>query len=65
MKRMHKPDDEKRSLVILPRELYGDWLACREPELARTMLAPYPAELMCAEPVQRMTGANGEERGNG
>lgn len=46
MKRMHKPGDEKRSLVILPRELYGDWLACREPELARAMLLLSPVALM-------------------
>lgn len=51
MKRMHKPGDEKRSLVVLPRERYGDWLACREPELARAMLAPFPAELMQAAPA--------------
>ncbi|MGR2662501.1 SOS response-associated peptidase [Chromobacterium haemolyticum] len=48
MRRMHKPGDEKRSLVVLPRERFGDWLACREPELARAMLAPFPAELMTA-----------------
>ncbi|KMN49748.1 hypothetical protein VL04_19980 [Chromobacterium violaceum] len=52
MRRMHKPGDEKRSLVILPRERYGDWLACREPELARAMLAPFPAELMQTAPVK-------------
>ncbi len=52
MRRMHKPGDEKRSLVILPRERYGDWLTCREPELARAMLAPFPAELMQAAPVK-------------
>ncbi|AOZ48859.1 SOS response-associated peptidase [Chromobacterium vaccinii] len=51
MKRMHKLGDEKRSLVILPRERYGDWLACREPELARAMLAPFTAELMQAAPA--------------
>ncbi|WP_254894724.1 SOS response-associated peptidase [Chromobacterium haemolyticum] len=65
MKRMHKPGDEKRSLVIVPPAQYQAWLECAEPELARAMLAPFPAELMCAEPAQRMTGANGEERGNG
>ncbi|UGA38160.1 hypothetical protein JOS77_30535 [Chromobacterium haemolyticum] len=48
MKRMHKPDDEKRSLVIVPPAQYPAWLACTEPELARTFLTPFPAELMIA-----------------
>lgn len=44
MKRMHKPGDEKRSLVILPREIHRDWLECREPEMAREMLCPFRGE---------------------
>ncbi|WP_374419514.1 SOS response-associated peptidase [Chromobacterium sp.] len=57
MRRMHKPGDEKRSLVILPRERYGDWLECREPELARAMLAPFSADLMLVEaaPLRKPT----------
>jgi len=50
MKRFHKPGEEKRSLVIVPRESYDDWLTCRDPEFARSMLVPYPAELMKAWP---------------
>ena len=48
MKRFHKPGEEKRSLVILPNEDLDDWLTCREPELARSFLRPYPAEAMKA-----------------
>lgn len=48
MKRFHKPGDEKRSLVILPNEELDDWLSCRDPELARSFLRPYPAEAMKA-----------------
>jgi len=43
MGRMHKPGDEKRSLVILPREEVGDWLGCTDIEVARSFLRQYPA----------------------
>jgi len=43
MGRMHKPGDEKRSLVILPREDVGDWLGCADTETARSFLRHYPA----------------------
>lgn len=46
MKCMHKPGDEKRSLVIIPPDRYGDWLLCRNPEVARTFLTSFPAEKM-------------------
>lgn len=48
MRRMHKPGDEKRSLVIVPETEYELWLTCRNPEIARTFLRPYPAEGMTA-----------------
>jgi len=47
MTRMHKPEDEKRSLVIIPPELYGEWLRCRDPEVAQVFLVNDPAECMC------------------
>ena len=46
MRRMHKPLDEKRSLVILPQEEVGDWLACGDLETARSFLRHYPAAQM-------------------
>ncbi|MBV1776012.1 SOS response-associated peptidase family protein [Burkholderiaceae bacterium DAT-1] len=46
MKRFHKPDDEKRSLVIVPEWEYDDWLGCRNPEVARSFLKLFPAEGM-------------------
>ncbi|WP_434715531.1 SOS response-associated peptidase [Paraburkholderia sp. A3RO-2L] len=49
MNRFHKPGDEKRSVVILPRTTYGDWLACRSSDEARSFLSLYPAEDMRAE----------------
>jgi putative SOS response-associated peptidase YedK len=48
MRRMHKPGDEKRSLVILPEDEVGAWLACPDIEVARSFLRDYPAEGMKA-----------------
>ena len=48
MRRFHKPGDEKRSLVVLPDAEVDAWLGCRDPELARSFLRPYPAEAMKA-----------------
>ncbi|XQU68214.1 Abasic site processing protein [Cupriavidus sp. H18C1] len=50
MSRMHRPDKEKRSIVIVPRERWDDWLECRNPELARTFMRLYPANSMDAAP---------------
>lgn len=57
MRRMHRPGDEKRSLVIVPRGQYGRWLACRQPAMAARLLLPYPAGLMtdCAAPLRQTT----------
>ncbi|ABF12925.1 putative SOS response-associated peptidase YedK [Cupriavidus metallidurans] len=49
MRRMHAPGKEKRSVVILPRDEWDDWLNCRDPELARSFLRLYPADAMVAE----------------
>ncbi|MGO4764915.1 SOS response-associated peptidase [Cupriavidus sp. 2KB_3] len=49
MKRFHKPGDEKRGIVILPRPQWDDWLSCRDPEVARSFLRLYPSEAMVAE----------------
>jgi putative SOS response-associated peptidase YedK len=49
MKRFHKPGDEKRSVVIVPPNVYDDWLSCRSMEEARSFLNLYPAEQMAAE----------------
>ena len=43
MRRFHKPDSEKRTIVILPEERYGDWLSCSVEE-AEEFLIPFPAE---------------------
>ncbi|MBS1155481.1 MAG: hypothetical protein H6R07_1405 [Proteobacteria bacterium] len=51
MRRMHKPGDEKRNLVIIHEAGYNDWLTNRDIELARTFLQNYPAEQMQAIPT--------------
>ncbi|WP_232538519.1 SOS response-associated peptidase [Chromobacterium phragmitis] len=61
MRRMHKPGDEKRSLVIVPPDHYQEWLACQEPELARAFLAEFPPELMMATPDPLKKSASGKE----
>lgn len=58
MKRMHKPDDEKRNLVIVPESDYDNWLQCTDMEIARTFLQPYPAENMIAVPNPRTVKRN-------
>lgn len=49
MQRFHKPDDEKRMVVILPPERYDDWLTC-DVEDAEEFLVRYPAERLIAHP---------------
>ena len=53
MRRMHAPGKEKRSVVIVPREHWDEWLACRDPERARSFLTLYPAQLMDTAPAPR------------
>lgn len=50
MRRFHKPDDEKRSLVILRPSEYEDWLNCKSTDEARSFLRLLPADEMWAEP---------------
>jgi putative SOS response-associated peptidase YedK len=55
MRRMHAPNKEKRSIVIIPREQWDDWLECRDVEVARSFLTLYPSERMDAAPAPRPT----------
>ncbi len=56
MRRFHKPGEEKRSLVIIPRDQAEDWLEVGNPEIARAYLQLYPAELMAATPAAQGYG---------
>ncbi|GGC93557.1 SOS response-associated peptidase [Undibacterium terreum] len=48
MKIFHRPEDEKRSLVIIERSEYDDFLHCKDPERARAYLTLFPAQRMRA-----------------
>nr|WP_249180590.1 SOS response-associated peptidase family protein [Burkholderia vietnamiensis] len=50
MGRMHKADDEKRSVVVLYPTDYDEWLHTKNTEVARSMLKLYPAGEMLSEP---------------
>ncbi|AIP22246.1 hypothetical protein BFR06_11520 [Burkholderia pseudomallei] len=51
MSRMHKPCDEKRSVVILRPDDWEEWLTTSNAEAARAMLQLYPAGDMVAAPA--------------
>jgi putative SOS response-associated peptidase YedK len=50
--RMHKPGDEKRMVVVLDPDDYGEWLHAK-PENAFQWLRQYPGERLTAEPAPR------------
>ena len=52
MKRFHRPDDEKRMLVLLEPSQYPQWLSAT-PETVADFLQPYPAERLMAQPAPR------------
>ncbi len=54
LRQFHKPEDEKRSIVILPDAAWGAWLRCRSEAEARALLQPFPAELLEARPAPRV-----------
>lgn len=45
MRNYHKPEDEKRMVVILPKGLYGDWLKAPAGE-SMEFMRQYPADRM-------------------
>lgn len=60
MGRMHRPGDEKRSLVIVPRELWQTWLNATESQAIALLQAPAagqlagePAALPARQPVRQ------------
>lgn len=52
MQHMHKPEDEKRMVVILDPDDYADWLATT-PERVLGWMRQYPAQWLSAEPAPR------------
>jgi putative SOS response-associated peptidase YedK len=53
LRRFHRPGDEKRSLVIVPRAQYDAWLGCTDAGQARAHLRLYPPELLLAAPAPK------------
>jgi len=51
MRQFHKPDDEKRSVVILHEQDYDGWLQAPAAD-SRGFLYPYPADNLVAEAQQ-------------
>ena len=54
MKRFHRPEDEKRTLILLEPSQYRQWLTAT-PESVANFLQPYPAERLVAEPAPRVS----------
>ena len=53
MRRLHKPTDEKRMVVILPPDQYDAWLHCPVDE-ASSFLTQYPAEGLRSAPSPKI-----------
>ena len=51
MRQFHKPQDEKRMVVILPEARYHDWLLA-SPQQSRDFLLPWPAAELASTQVQ-------------
>lgn len=53
MRRFHAPGDEKRSVVVVPRNRWEDWIRAANDEDARSMLVDLPADEFqaCADPL--------------
>ncbi|WP_404842342.1 SOS response-associated peptidase family protein [Burkholderia cepacia] len=49
--RMHKPEDEKRAVVILHRGDWEEWLTTSHVEVARSMIQLFPDSDMTSEPA--------------
>lgn len=52
MQRFHRPDDEKRMLVILRPDQYDEWLHCPVDEVP-VFLERFPADALIARPAPR------------
>lgn len=59
MRRFHKPDDEKRMLVLLSPDQVDSWLQCSAENAAR-FFVPYPAERLTSHAAPRRGLSSGE-----
>ena len=51
--RFHKLGDEKRSVVILPDDAWGDWLRAKSESAAQAFFRGFDARDFVAEPAPR------------
>lgn len=61
MRNFHRPDDEKRMVVVLPKVLYEDWLSAPLTE-AKNLLLPCPADALQTLPVAELGSRDGDVR---
>lgn len=61
MRKFHRPDDEKRMVVILPEDRYEDWLTTTLPD-AKSLLLPYPAIALQTLPVAELGSGDWDVR---
>lgn len=52
--RFHKPEDEKRAVVILPDSVWGTWLRARSEQEARALLKLVAPDGLAAVPAPRV-----------
>lgn len=52
MRQFHKPEDEKRMVVILPESHYDDWLQASAAN-SRDYLRQFPADELVAQQAQQ------------
>ena len=55
MKRFHKPDDEKRSVVVLDDDDWDAWLTAKTEADVRSFLRLFDPEIMTASADPRLT----------
>lgn len=55
MRNFHKPDDEKRSVVVLPEDAWQDWMSATSDGQIRGFLNEFDPAAMVGmpEPIQR------------
>lgn len=61
MSQFHRPDDEKRSIVVIPPERHMDWLHCHHSQahkLLQPMSDQFTAKLMPRKPAKPTTQQN-------
>lgn len=54
MNQFHTPDDEKRSIVVIPKGTCNDWLCCNHDQ-AKDFLVKIPIDEYTAAPKSKCT----------